>query len=441
MCGLGGLLWSGSWRRSGPKSVPGRDCWSVMWSYDRVQSRGGGKNTRELLCLLLSSYGATHSDVDLEIYSLMVEIESAEVGCGKLAELDFLWGSALLRTTRDEAHESDSLPYTFLSEIDEDSRRGHFKDNLPIDPKLCIETVLHFPFGRTTSLYPLSCEMFLQLNRKEPKIPTARGERIKCYDPVFILCFSIHCLSMDFLDSVEFAGLGLLAIALMSISSPDDNIRKLGYEVVGKFMDGLEKRRKKRDSAKLRLLLTYLQNGIQEPWQKIPSTITLFTSESSLILLDSSNDRHAAINKHLMQSSRINMEVILFFHDYFWSSSANFKKDRIWMLFLLCAGINSEEDFRLFIKGSVPEILLSFYVFPLSDNESKDLILQVIFHFVGPCANSPDFTKWYHRINKTAAGNVIFRGQINNAVRPDFMRKTEGRFFGGLRCMFFNLLA
>ncbi|GAB2229982.1 hypothetical protein Droror1_Dr00014238 [Drosera rotundifolia] len=344
----------------------------------RIPEDDIGINTRELLCLLLSSYGATHSDVDLEIYSLMVEIESAEVGCGKLAELDFLWGSALLRTTRDEAHESDSLPYTFLSEMDEDSRRGHFRDNLPIDPKLCIETVLHFPFERTTSLYPLSCEMFLQMNRKEPKIPTARGERIKCYDPVFILRFSIYCLSMDFLDSVEFAGLGLLAIALMSISSPDDNIRKLGYEVVGKFMDGLEKRRKKRDSARLRLLLTYLQNGIQEPWQKIPSTIALFTGESSLILLDSSNDRHAAINKHLMQSSRINMKVIPFFHDYFWSSSANFKKDRIWMLSLLSAGINSEEDSRLFIKGSVPEILLSFYVSPLSDNESKDLILQIL---------------------------------------------------------------
>ncbi|KAL9254329.1 Nucleolar pre-ribosomal-associated protein 1-like protein [Drosera capensis] len=337
-----------------------------------------GINTRELLCLLLSSYGATHSDVDLEIYSLMVEIESAEMGCGKLAELDFLWGSALLRTTQDEAHESDSLPYAFLSEMNEDSRRGHFRDNLPIDPKLCIETVLHFPFERTTSLDPLSCEMFLQMNGKEPKIPTARGERIKCYDPVFILRFSIHCLSMDFLDSVEFAGLGLLAIALMSISSPDDNIRKLGYEVIGKFMDGLEKCRKKRDSTRLRLLLTYLQNGIQEPWQKIPSTIALFIAESSLILLDSSNDRHAAINMHLMQPSRINMKVIPFFHDYFWSSSVNFKKDRIWMLSLLCAGINSEEDSRLFIKGSVPEILLSFYVSPLSDNESKDLILQIL---------------------------------------------------------------
>ncbi|GAB2215734.1 hypothetical protein Droror1_Dr00020131 [Drosera rotundifolia] len=144
--------------------------------------------------------------------------------------------------------------------------------------------------------------------------------------------FSIHCLSMDFLGSMEFAGLGLLAIALMSISSPDDNIRKLGYEVVGKFMDGLEKRRKKRDSARLRLLLTYLQNGIQEPWQKIPSTIAQFTAESSLILLDSSNDRHVEINKHLMQSSRINIKVISFFHDYLWNSSANFKKYRIWML-------------------------------------------------------------------------------------------------------------
>ncbi|KAL6955942.1 diphosphoinositol-polyphosphate diphosphatase [Sarracenia purpurea var. burkii] len=39
---------------------------------------------------------------------------------------------------------------------------------------------------------------------------------------------------------MEFASLGLLAIAFVSISSPDDEMRKLGYEVLGRFRNALE---------------------------------------------------------------------------------------------------------------------------------------------------------------------------------------------------------
>ena len=59
--------------------------------------------------------------------------------------------------------------------------------------------------------------------------------RMECYDPFFILSFSIHSLTMGFLDPVEFSGLGLLAIAFVSMGSPEDGIRKLAYEVVLRF--------------------------------------------------------------------------------------------------------------------------------------------------------------------------------------------------------------
>lgn len=63
--------------------------------------------------------------------------------------------------------------------------------------------------------------------------------RIERYDPVFVLSLSIHSLTTGFLDPMEFAGLGLLAIALVSMGSPEDGIRKLAYEVVWRFKDAL----------------------------------------------------------------------------------------------------------------------------------------------------------------------------------------------------------
>ena len=71
----------------------------------------------------------------------------------------------------------------------------------------------------------------------------------------------------------------------------------------------MQKGQKRKDLMQLRLLLTYVQNVIEEPWQKIPSVIALFAAETALILLDPSHDHYATIRKLLMQSSRVNLKV------------------------------------------------------------------------------------------------------------------------------------
>lgn len=60
---------------------------------------------------------------------------------------------------------------------------------------------------------------------------------------------------------------------------------------------------------RLRLLLTYVQNGIEEPWQRIPSVIAIFAAEASLLLLDPSHDHYTSVSKLLMCSSRVNLKV------------------------------------------------------------------------------------------------------------------------------------
>lgn len=65
------------------------------------------------------------------------------------------------------------------------------------------------------------------------------------------------------------------------------------------------------------------------------------------------------------------------FDNFFWSTSVNFKAERSWMLRLLCAGLNSDDDAMIYIRNSILETLMSFYVSPLSDFESKNLIFEV----------------------------------------------------------------
>lgn len=72
------------------------------------------------------------------------------------------------------------------------------------------------------------------------QVHSSNNENIERYDPDFILHFSIHSLLKGYIEPAEFAGLGLLAVALVSMSSSDDRIRRLGYETLGIFKQALE---------------------------------------------------------------------------------------------------------------------------------------------------------------------------------------------------------
>ncbi|GMP22619.1 hypothetical protein CsSME_00000555 [Camellia sinensis var. sinensis] len=331
-------------------------------------------NSRELVFLLLSSYGATLSEVDLEIYDLMFEIESAnESNSGSIAEMDYLWGAAAIKVRKEREQEQD-LSSVNMNDVEE-CRRSQFRENLPVDPKVCATTVLHFPYDRTVS----EGTLFLSKYRHDnSETPYANVEKICIYDPVFILRFSIHSLSMGYIEPMEFASLGLLAIAFVSISSPHDEMRKLGYEALGRFKTALERCQKREGLVRLRLLLTYLQNGIEDPWQRIPCIIAMFVAEASFILLDSSHDHYLTISNFLVRSPRVNVKCIPLFETFFWSSTVKFKTLRLWILRLLYAGLNSDDDAQIYIRNNILEILLAFYASPLSDSESKELILQVV---------------------------------------------------------------
>lgn len=72
------------------------------------------------------------------------------------------------------------------------------------------------------------------------QMPSSSVSETQPYDPGFILPFSIHCLRRGYIEPMEFVRLGLLAVVLISISSADEDTRKLGYEALGTFKAILE---------------------------------------------------------------------------------------------------------------------------------------------------------------------------------------------------------
>ena len=84
---------------------------------------------------------------------------------------------------------------------------------------------------------------------------------------------------------MEFARLGLLGLAFVSISSPNERIRKLAYEILGRYKTNLENGRNFKGKPQLQLLLTYVKIAIVDPWQKIPFVLAIFAGEASYILM------------------------------------------------------------------------------------------------------------------------------------------------------------
>ncbi|KAK9061269.1 hypothetical protein SSX86_018449 [Deinandra increscens subsp. villosa] len=326
-----------------------------------------GINARELLYLLLSSYSATVSEKDLEIYKIMQVLDcSGESDSSYIADMDYLWGTAATRVRKAREREQD-LPANDMDET-EIRRKSQFRENLPVDPRKCAATVLHFPYDRHIDSVALSSN----------KLPDDNAGNVsEIYDPVFILRMSLHGLSLDYIEPVEYSSLGLLAVAFVSLSSPDDDIRKLGYKVLAKFTESLKESQKRKEANRLWPLLTHVKNGISEEWQRIPSVHALFAAEASVLVLDPANDNYKSISRILLHSP-MKPKIISFFDEFLWSSSANFKSDRIWILRLLYSGLNIEDDAQLYVRSSILEKLLSFYSCPLSDNQSRELILQIV---------------------------------------------------------------
>ena len=128
---------------------------------DSDSANGGGINFKELHSLLCLSYGATASEIDLEIYKLMQQIESIGGSVSQnVTDLDCLRGTAALRITTEQP--LDKYKYSNINvdaEAIEEWSRSQHKENIAIDPEICASTVLFFPYDRST------CEELLSMHK------------------------------------------------------------------------------------------------------------------------------------------------------------------------------------------------------------------------------------------------------------------------------------
>ncbi|KAJ3057559.1 hypothetical protein HK097_000025 [Rhizophlyctis rosea] len=221
------------------------------------------------------------------------------------------------------------------------------------------------------------------------------------YSPAFFLPLLISVLqnateSTTF-DSRRIVDSNVLGLAIMSLSSTDMTTRRAAYCTLDWAYQAIQQSDFKEQKQVL-LLLDGVRNSVvnrPEEWseegvvsvkpaaekvaQRIPSVVALFAAQALMVLLKPESDMFMSVNRFLLQRPVVDFADVPLFYDLFYSPSADCRRERVWILRLLSCGLKVPEDYALYKRRHVMDILMGFFPSPLADTLSRKLIFEIIF--------------------------------------------------------------
>ncbi|KAF9207962.1 hypothetical protein BGZ49_010158 [Haplosporangium sp. Z 27] len=339
---------------------------------------------------LLAAYSASTSVADQLVLSVL-RITEAQTA-GSISNRASLWGSAAENTKASSALFGQAMINESLDQI---------------DPNVMMVSVIHFPFDRELECAAPSVTM------NDYHKETVEQRQAPIYDPCFMLpLFGTYMTLGNLLDCrrlIECNGLSMIVVALSSI---DENMRFAAYSLLDDFytiLNGATMREKNQ----LLLLLDSLKNSIVEREDnaapRIPAVITTFVAHALASLLRPDHFMYPHVNKFCLQRPTIDLEDIPMFYSMFNSSSDHHRKERVWMLRLLATSLKTADDYKLFKRRHVVDLLVAFFNSQLSEPLSKKIVIEVLFHATSipkvslQLITQSAFVSWIHTLTATNA--------------------------------------
>ncbi|KAG0336694.1 hypothetical protein BG000_006256 [Podila horticola] len=313
------------------------------------------------LPLLLSCYSASTSVAD-QLLLAVLRITESQTG-GSISNRAPIWG-----TGSDNVKSSGSL-----------FGQAMINESLElIDSSVMMASLIHFPLDRALES-PVP-----NVTLKDYSEEILKKRQAPIYDPCFMLpLFGTHMAFGTQLDSrklIEANGLGMIIVAL---SSHDDTMRLAAFSLLDDFY-GIVSLATMREKNQVMLLLDTLKNSIVDREDnaapRIPTVITTFVAHALSTLLRPDHFMYPHVNKFCLQRPTIDMEDIPMFYSLFNSSSEQHRKERVWMLRLLAASLKTSEDYKLFKRRHVVDLLVAFFNSQLSEPLSKKIVIEILFN-------------------------------------------------------------
>ncbi|KAG0352848.1 hypothetical protein BG005_007781 [Podila minutissima] len=342
------------------------------------------------LPLLLSCYSASTSVAD-QLLLAVLRITESQTG-GSISNRAPIWG-----TGSDNVKSSGSL-----------FGQAMINESLElIDSSVMMASLIHFPLDRALE-NPVP-----NVTLKDYSEEILKKRQAPIYDPCFMLpLFGTYMAFGTQLDSrklIEANGLGLIIVAL---SSHNDTMRLAAFSLLDDFY-GIVSLATMREKNQVMLLLDTLKNSIVDREDnvapRIPTVITTFVAHALSTLLRPDHFMYPHVNKFCLQRPTIDMEDIPMFYSLFNSSSEQHRKERVWMLRLLAASLKTSEDYKLFKRRHVVDLLVAFFNSQLSEPLSKKIVIEILFNASSipkvslQMITQSAFLSWLHTLSSMSA--------------------------------------
>jgi hypothetical protein len=215
-----------------------------------------------------------------------------------------------------------------------------------------------------------------ELEAKEPK------KGIVAYDGCFWLPLVNALLTTDVaVDLRAMIETNLMGMAVMATSSTDISVRRVAFTLLDLFNAWLWES-SLRERNQLLLLMQTFGNAIVDRKERIPTVVALFVAQSLPVMLKPDHPLYPPLNRFLLARPWMDLTDIPMFYNLQYSGTEDLVRERHWMLRLCSHGLRTSQDYRLYQRRHVAEILLSFYHSPFADVLSKQLILEFLEELV-----------------------------------------------------------